>query len=82
MEATTPPNTPGFKKKPTRKNRKAFRTRNAGYRKSHNIAPDSMPSEATAWLYGSMFLMAAAKILAPFMGLSASAVQPVTTPAE
>ena len=82
MEATTPPNTPDFKKKPTRKNRKAFRAHNAGYRKSHNIAPHSMPSEATAWLYGSMFLMAAAKILAPFMGLSATAVQPVTTPAE
>lgn len=82
MEATTPPNTPGFKKKPTRKNRKAFRAHNAGYRKSHNIAPHSMPSEATAWLYGSMFLMAAAKILAPFMGMSATAVQPVTTPAE
>ena len=82
MEATTPPNTPGFKKKPTRKNRKAFRAHNAGYRKSHNIAPHSMPSEATAWLYGSMFLMAAAKILAPLMGMNAIPVQSVTTPAE
>lgn len=82
MEATTPPNTPGFKKKPTRKNRKAFRARNAGYRKSHSIAPDSMPAEATAWLYGSMFLMAAAKILAPFMGMNAIPVQPATTPVE
>lgn len=82
MEATTPPNTPGFKKKPTRKNRKAFRAHNAGYRKSHNIAPHSMPSEATAWLYGSMFLMAAAKILAPLMGMNAIPVQPVTTPTE
>ena len=82
MEAATPPNTPGFKKKPTRKNRKTFRARNAGYRKSHNIAPDSMPSEATAWLYGSMFLMAAAKILAPFMGMNAIPVQPETAPAE
>nr|WP_289833428.1 hypothetical protein [Bacteroides intestinalis] len=82
MEATTPPNTPGFKKKPARKNRKAFRAHNAGYRKSHNIAPHSMPSEATAWLYGSMFLMAAAKILAPLMGMNAIPVQPATSSAE
>lgn len=83
MEATTPPNTPGFKKKPIRKNRKAFRGRSSGYRKSPGITMDAaIPSEATAWLYGSMFLMAAAKILAPFMGLSATAVQPATTPAE
>lgn len=83
MEATTPPNTSGFKKKPTRNNRKTFRGRNSGYRKSPGNTMDaSMSSEATAWIYGSMFLMAAAKILAPLMGLSATAVQPVTTSAE
>ena len=71
MEATTPPNTPGFKKKPTRKNRKTFRGRNSGYRKLPDITMDaSMPSEATAWLYGSI------------MGMSATAVQPATAPAE
>lgn len=83
MEATTPPNTPGFKKKPTRKSRKTFHGRNSGYRKLPNITMDAaIPSEATAWLYGSIFLMAAAKILAPFMGLSAIPVQSATSSAE
>ena len=83
MEATTPPNTPGFKKKPTRKNRKTFRGRNSGYRKLSDITMDaSMPSEATAWLYGSMFLMAAAKLLAPLMGMNTIPVQPATSSAE
>lgn len=83
MEATTLPNTPGFKKKPTRKNRKTFRDRSSSYRKLPDITMDAaMPSAATAWFYGSMFLMAAAKILAPFMGLSATAVQTATSSAE
>lgn len=67
MEATTPPNTPGFNAKPTCKKRKSLRSRNKGYRKASNPI-DAMPSEATAWLYGSMFLMAAAELLAPFIG--------------
>lgn len=83
MEATTPPNTTGFKKKPTRKYRKTFRGHNSGYRKLSDITMDaSMSSEATAWLYGSMFLMAAAKILAPLMGMNAIPVQPATSAAE
>lgn len=68
MEATTPPNTTGFIRKPTRKNRRTGRSRYAGYRKPHGNTKDGMPSEATAWLYGSMFLMAAARLLTPFMG--------------
>lgn len=82
MEATTPPNTTGFIRKPTRKNRRTGRSRFTSYRKPHGAVKEGMLSEATAWLYGSMFLMAAAKILAPFMGLSATAVQPATSSAE
>ena len=68
MEATTPPNTSGFNRKPTRKNRKSLRSRNAGYRKASRATQEVMPMEATAWLYGSMFLMTAAQLLAPLMG--------------
>lgn len=35
-------------------------------------AIENMPSEVKSWLYGSMFLMAVAKILAPMMGLNPS----------
>lgn len=35
-------------------------------------AIENMPSDMKAWLYGSMFLMSVAKILAPMMGLNAS----------
>ena len=70
MEATTPPNTPGFNRKPTRKNRKTARNRNSGYRKSFRASMAEAPPGATAWLYGSMFLMIAAKLLAPMMELS------------
>lgn len=68
MEATTPPNTSGFSKKPTRKKRNPLRSRNNGHRKASANHMDGMPKEATAWLCGSMFLMAAAKLLAPFIG--------------
>lgn len=68
MEATTPPNTSGFNAKPTRKKRKSLRSRNNGYRKATTSIMGDMPTEATAWLYGSMFLMAAAELLAPFIG--------------
>lgn len=71
MEATTPPNTPGFNRKPTRKNRKTFNCRkSSGYPKSLRSSLAEAPPEATAWLYGSMFLMIAAKLLAPMMELS------------
>ena len=71
MEATTPPNTAGFSRKPNRKNRRSSRRRKSnGYRMQKAI--ENMPYNVKAWLYGSMFLMAVAKILAPMMGLNAS----------
>ncbi len=71
MEATTPPNTTGFSRKPSRKNRRSSRSRKSnGYRMQDAI--ENMPSDVKAWLYGSMFLMAVAKILAPMMGLNPS----------
>lgn len=76
MEATTPPNTTGFDRKLKSKNRKY--DRKPGRRKGGFKPTAAMPSEATAWLYGSMFLMAAAKLLAPFMGLNVPATQSVT----
>ncbi len=76
MEATTPPNTTGFDRKPKSKNRKF--NRKPGRRKSGYNPTAAMPSEATAWLYGSMFLMAAARLLAPFMGIDIPTPQSVT----
>ena len=72
MEATTPPNTSDFNRKPTRKNRKSLRSCNAGYRKVSRATQEAMPTEATAWLYGLMFLMAAAQLLAPLMNVPES----------
>lgn len=74
MEATTPKNNTGFDRKLKSKNRKS--NRKPGRRKG-DFNPAAMPSEATAWFYGSMFLMAAAKILAPFIGLNVPAPQSV-----
>ncbi|MBD5356096.1 MAG: hypothetical protein HDR88_03705 [Bacteroides sp.] len=68
MEATTPSNTTGFDRKPKSKNRKS--NRKSGKRKGGFNPTAAMPSDVTAWLYGSLFLMAAAKILAPFIGLT------------
>lgn len=76
MEATTPPSTTGFDRKPKSRNRKT--NRKPGRRKGGFNPTAAMPSEATAWLYGSMFLMAAAKLLAPFMGINVPATQSVT----
>lgn len=76
MEATTTPNTTDFDRKPKSRNRKS--NRKPGRRKGSFNPTAAMPSEATAWLYGSMFLMAAAKLLAPFMGINVPATQSVT----
>lgn len=71
MEATTPPNTPGFSRKPTLKNRRPSRSRRSnGYRMQ--TALGDMPSDMKAWLFGSMFLMAVAELLAPVIGFSAT----------
>lgn len=76
MEATTPPSTTGFNRKHNHRNKKY--NRKPSKRRSGINPTATMPSDATAWLYGSMFLMAAAKILAPFMGLNVPAPQSVT----
>lgn len=64
MEMTTPPNRSGFNRKPKSKKR---------FPKSHKSGINNIfdvPNEATAWLYGTMFLMAAAKLLAPFIDIA------------
>ena len=71
MEATTPPNTSGFSRKPTRKNRKPSRSRKYGQRMEQAVV--GMPSDMKAWLFGSIFLMAVAKTLAPMMGFDTTA---------
>lgn len=76
MEATTPPNTTRFDRKP-KSNKRKF-NRKPGRRKSGYNPTAAMPSEATAWLYGSMFLMAAARLLAPLMGIYIPAPKSVT----
>ncbi len=76
MEATTTQNTTGFDRKP-KSNKRKF-NRKPGKRKGGYNPTAAMPSEATAWLYGSMFLMAAARLLAPFMGIDIPTPQSVT----
>lgn len=72
MERTTPPNRSGFNRKPKSKKRySGSRRSNAGEPENNSIF--EAPNEATAWLYGTMFLMAAAKLLAPFTGLASVA---------
>lgn len=66
MEATIPPNTTGFSRKP--KNRKRISGRKPISRKSGSNPFAGMPDEAKAWMLGSMFLIAAAKILGPVIG--------------
>lgn len=75
MEKTTPPNSPGFNRKPKLKKRYSGSRKHNSHKSGNSIF--ETPNEATAWLYGTMFLMAAAKLLAPFMGL-ASVANPTT----
>lgn len=71
MEATTPPNTTGFSRKP--KNRKRISGRKPISRRSGSNSFAGMPDEAKAWMLGSMFLIAAAKILGPVIGFDVPA---------
>lgn len=66
MEGTTPPNTTGFSRKP--KNRKRINGRKSATRRSGFNPFAGMPHEAKVWMLGSMFLIAAAKILGPVIG--------------
>jgi hypothetical protein len=72
MEATTPPNTTGFSRKP--KNRKRIIGRKLISRKSGSNPFAGMPDEAKAWMLGSMFLIAAAKMLGPVIGFDVPAL--------
>lgn len=66
MEITTPPNASGFNRKPKSKSGKPDRSRKTRNRRPGNNPMDELPADANAWLFGSMFLMAAARLLAPF----------------
>lgn len=66
MEATTPPNATGFSRKP--KQRKRINGRKSATRKSSFNPLADMPHEAKVWMLGSMFLIAAAKLLGPVIG--------------
>lgn len=66
MEGTTPPNTTGFSRKP--RNRKRINGRKSATRKSGFNPLAGMPHVAKAWMLGSMFLIAATKILGPVIG--------------
>lgn len=67
MEITTPPNASGFNRKPKSKSGKSYRSRKTRNRRPGNNPMDELPADANAWLFGSMFLMAAARLLAPFL---------------
>lgn len=71
MDATTPVNTSGFIRKPTRKKRRSSRSsKSKGFRMQSSL--EEMPSDMKAWLFGSIFLLAVAKVLAPEIGFSAT----------
>lgn len=73
MEATTPPNTAGFSRKP--KQRKRINGRKSATRKSGLNSFAGMPDEAKAWMLSTMFLIAAAKILGPVIGFDVPALR-------
>lgn len=73
MEGTTPPNTTGFSRKP--RNRKRINGRKSATRKSGFNPFADMPHEAKVWMLGSMFLIAAAKILGPVIGFDVPALR-------
>ena len=70
MEGTTPPNTTGFSRKP--RSRKRINGRKSATRKSGFNPFAGMPHEAKVWMLGSMFLIAAAKLLGPVIGFEAT----------
>lgn len=66
MEATIPPNAAGFNRKP--KQRKRINGRKSATRKSGFNPLADMPHETKVWMLGSMFLIAAVKLLGPVIG--------------
>lgn len=77
MESTIPPNTAGFSRKP--KNRKRVNWRKSTIRTSGFNPFACMPEKEQSLLIGSMFLIAAAKILGPAIGFDALATQSANT---
>lgn len=69
METTTPPNTSGFRKKPTCKLKRPSRGR-----KSHHPNMAQAEDRAKHLLIGSFFLMCAAELLAPLFHQSTGAI--------
>lgn len=81
MEITTPPNASGFNRKPKSKSGKSDRNRKTRNRRPGNNPMDNLPADANAWLFGSMSLMAAARLLAPFFSYTqAKTSAPSATP--
>ncbi len=66
MEISTPPNTSGFSRKP--KQRKRINGRKSATRKSGFNPFARMSEEGKAVIFGSMFLIVAAKILGHTFG--------------
>lgn len=77
MEVTTPPNTSGFNRKP--RNRKRISSRKLSSRKPAVNPFVGMSEDTQAWFFGSMFLMAAARLLAPFIGFETPTDRPTET---
>ncbi|TGG40718.1 hypothetical protein EZ315_08615 [Duncaniella freteri] len=81
MEITIPQNASGFNRKPKSKSGKSDRSRKTRNRRPGNNPIDELPADANAWLFGSMFLMAAARLLAPFFSYGqAKTTAPSATP--
>ena len=68
MEITTPPNASGFNRKP--KNRKRINGRKSATRKSGFNPFAGMSEEGKAVIFGSIFLIAAARLLGQTFGAS------------
>ena len=79
MEMTTPPNPPGFNKKPTPKFKKVRGRKHPGKRKA-DISHNQLSPEFIAWYGACRFLICAAAILAPMFSGSSGPVK--TQPAE
>lgn len=69
METTTPPNTSGFKKKPTCKLKRPSRGR-----KSNHTNMAQADDRAKHLLIGSFFLMCTAELLAPLFHQNTGAI--------
>lgn len=65
MEMTTPPNPPGFNRKPTPKFKKPSRGRKHPGRKKADISRSRFTPEFIAWYGACRFFMCVATILGP-----------------